>query len=111
MGVVGLIFFYAVLAAVIGGVVYLIYRNRHVFDHWGRAGAVSSRAKIEAVMGMDVRPESLPDDVQEAALLAWKNGNHQLALSLLYRGAIVWMVHRGDVPIEEGDTEGDMEDP
>lgn len=107
MGVFGLALFYLILAASIAGFVYLIYRNRHVFDSWGRGSAVNSQPKITAVMGMDVRPESLPDNVQEAALLAWKNGDHQLALSLLYRGSIMWMVHRGDIPIEEGDTEGD----
>ena len=107
MGAFGLAFFYLILATAIAGFAYLIYRNRHVFENWGRGGTIHSRTKIKAVMGMDVRPESLPDNVQEAALLAWENGDHQLALSLLYRGAIMWIVHRGDISIQEGDTEGD----
>ncbi len=59
------------------------------------------------MMGMSVTPESLPDDVVAAARKAWHAGNHQLALSYLYRGSITWLVHRADVPIAESDTEGD----
>ena len=56
---------------------------------------------------MEVSPESLPDDVVAAAREAWQQGECQLALSYLYRGSIAWFVHRADLPISEGDTEGD----
>lgn len=107
MGVFGVVLFYLVLTLIVGGIVYLVYKNRHIFDsiRVGRTGA--SGPKTTAVMGMNVSPESLPDDVAEAARKAWRDGDFQLALSLLYRGSIVWMIHRADLPIEEGDTEGD----
>jgi len=58
-------------------------------------------------MGMDVRPESLPDDIAAAARQAWSDGDTQLAMSLLYRGSIAWLVNSEALPIEESDTEGD----
>ena len=58
-------------------------------------------------MGMDVSPESIPDHLVDVARKAWKDGDYQLALSLLYRGAIAWLIDREDIPIEGGDTEGD----
>jgi len=93
---------------VVAGLVYLIIRNRHIFGSGsgGERGGVAE-PKTVAVMGMDVRPESLPDDVVAAARKAWSDGDTHLALSLLYRGSIAWLVHREDLPIEESDTEGD----
>lgn len=107
MAGLGTLLFYCVLVAVIAGVVYLIYINRHVFGMKGGGTMSRSDPRVTAVMGMDVSPESLPDDIAEAARVAWREGNYQLALSLLYRGSITWMIHRADVPIEESDTEGD----
>lgn len=108
MGLVGQIVFYVILTAVIAGLVYLIYKNRHIFQSGGRRGkGGGAKPKTEAVMGMDVRPESLPDDVVSAARKAWADGDAKLALSLLYRSSIAWLVHRADLPIEESDTEGD----
>jgi len=108
MGLLGTILFYIVLVAIIAGIVYLIIKNRHIFSGGVGTGRRSeARPKTEAIMGMDVRPESLPDDVVSAARAAWRDGDSHLALSLLYRGSIAWLVHRETLPIEESDTEGD----
>lgn len=107
MGVFGLILFYVILGLVIGGAIYLIYANRYVFQGVRVGRILPELPKTTAVMGMDVRLKSLPDDVAEAARKAWCDGDYQLALSLLYRGSIAWLIHRADLPIEEGDTEGD----
>lgn len=107
-GLIGNFLFYAVLAIVIGGLVYLIYKNRHLFGGAPSMGkSVSAVSRTREVMGMDVTPESLPSDVVAAARSAWQSGDHQLALSLLYRGSITWLVNRVELPIEESDTEGD----
>ena len=87
--------------------VWLIYRYRHLFGG-SRGGRVPSNATAaRVVMGMEVTPESLPDDVASTALRAWRDGRHHEALSLLYRGAISWMIRRGGVEIAESDTEND----
>ena len=108
MGVLGQVMFYIILAAAIGGLVYLIYRNRHLLGGMKSGGRIEpSAARTREVMGMDVTPESLPEDIVTAARGAWGSGDYQQALSLLYRGSIMWLVNRVDLPIEESDTEGD----
>lgn len=107
MGVVGQIVFYVILAAIIGGLVWLVYKNRHIFTSGGGSGDRKGRLATKEVMGMSVTPESLPVDIADAARDAWRSGDVQGALSLLYRGSIAWFVNHAHLAIDEGDTEGD----
>lgn len=59
------------------------------------------------LFGLDVRPESLPQDVAAAALQLARSGNLIAALSLLYRGALVTLLHRDQIELANGDTEAD----
>lgn len=59
------------------------------------------------VAGLDIRPESLPDDVAEAARQLLASGRHREALGLLYRGALSRLAHQSQIPFARGDTEGD----
>jgi hypothetical protein len=61
----------------------------------------------DALFGLAVTPESLPDDVAGAAARLARAGRLREALSLLYRAALSVLVHRDHVPLAEGDTEGD----
>jgi hypothetical protein len=61
----------------------------------------------DTLFGLNVAPESLPDDVAAAALAAARAGRAREALSLLYRGALSALVHRYEAPLQAGDTEGD----
>ena len=69
------------------------------------------RAKAESavshVRDLDVRPESLPDDVGAAAWALWQAGQVPSALSLLYRGALSRLIHKFKVPITSSATEGE----
>lgn len=67
-----------------------------------RGGALPSH-----VRDLDIRPESLPDDVGAAARRLWQDGQGRAALSLLYRGALSRLVHLHAVPIRSASTEGD----
>lgn len=69
-----------------------------------RAAAESA---VSHVRDLDVRPESLPDDVGAAAWALWQAGKVPAALSLLYRGALSRMIHRFGVPITASATEGE----
>lgn len=80
--------------------------------HWirVRAGAVKGNAAgppPSHVRDLDIRPESLPDDIGEAAARLWQKGEHRAALSLLYRGALSRLVHQHQVPIRAASTEGE----
>jgi hypothetical protein len=59
------------------------------------------------VQDLDIRPESLPDNIGVAARRLWDSGEHRAALSLLYRGLLSRLVHVHNVPIRDSSTEGD----
>ena len=100
------VLFYLIVTAVACLIGWFIYSNRHLFTG-AKLGASSNVPKIRSVMGMDVTPESLPDDVVNAARSAWDAGQHQLAMGLLYRGSISWFVNEMSLCIKESDTEQD----
>jgi hypothetical protein len=59
------------------------------------------------VRDLDIRPESLPDDIGASALEIWERGEHRMALALLYRGTLSRLAHVHEVPIRDASTEGD----
>ena len=59
----------------------------------------------ERVGALDVRPQSLPERIGEAALALWRQGRVREALSLLYRGALSRLIHQPAVPIRAAHTE------
>jgi hypothetical protein len=59
------------------------------------------------VRDLDIRPESLPDDIGAGAQGIWERGEHRTALALLYRGALSRLAHVHGVPIKDASTEGD----
>jgi hypothetical protein len=56
---------------------------------------------------LDLRPDSLPEDVGAAALALVEAGRLREALSLLYRGSLSRAVHRFGVSIAASFTEGE----
>jgi hypothetical protein len=61
------------------------------------------------LFGLDVSPESLPNDIAAAASDLVRQGRLRDALSLLYRGALSVLIHRHRVVVRAGDTESDCE--
>lgn len=83
--------------------------RRYLKGGAGRSG--SERLNLPTqVRGLDISPESLPDDIGAAAWALWQGGQLLEALSLLYRGALSMLVHRHQVPIRSSSTEGDCLD-
>ncbi len=82
----------------------LIRRRPRPVDDDGPAGRGPLPA---AVFGLDIRPESLPEDVAGAAWSAWERGEPDNAMGLLYRAAIAFLVRREGLPVRESWTEGD----
>lgn len=73
-----------------------------------RAGPKTAAETLPThVRDLDIRPESLPDDIGVAALDLWQRGDHRAALALLYRGLLSRLVHAHRVPIRDSSTEGD----
>jgi len=105
----GNVLFWGILITAIVLLVVWLVKNWHQIT--GRKGTreveEAEAAAAKTVMGMDVTPESLPKDLVTKAREAWMAGDHHLALSLLYRGSLEWMVNKARLPIAESDTEHD----
>ena len=88
-------------------VAVLLVSGRHLIQLQAlrRRGALPTA--VSHVRDLDVRPESLPDDVGAAAWTLWQAGQVRAALSLLYRGALSRLIHRHQVPITASATEGE----
>jgi hypothetical protein len=59
------------------------------------------------VRDLDIRPESLPEDVGAASLELWSKAEHRAALALLYRGCLSRLAHVHAIPIRDSSTEGE----
>src|SRR5689334_10076767 len=94
-----------ILAAVLVGLLLIyilrVVRSRGLPEQAGKFVAPSH------VRDLDIRPESLPDDIGGTARLLWDQGEHRAALALLYRGLLSRLVHVHSVPIRDSSTEGD----
>ena len=78
---------------------------------WIKVRAGSGRHRVVPLPShigeLDIRPESLPDDIGSAVAGLWQRGQQRPALSLLYRGALSRLVHLHEVPIRSASTEGE----
>ena len=90
-------------------VIFYLFRYR---DYWldiiqGNESNKDTSDMPETLFGLDIRQQSLPDDIQAEAHLLWQSSLHREAVSLLYRGAlaILFKQYRFDLPA--GATEHD----
>ncbi len=91
----------AVVVGLLG--IYLVRLTRE-----RRAGTLpQSLTAPTHVRDLDIRPESLPDDVGAASRALWDRGEHRAALALLYRGCLSRLAHVHGVPIRDSTTEGE----
>ena len=93
-------------AAVALAVLLVVYIVRMVRQH----GVPRREDRFVApthVRDLDIRPESLPDNIGIAARVLWDRGEHRAALALLYRGMLSRLAHVHRVPIRDSSTEGD----
>lgn len=92
------------LAAIIG---WLILNHKRWLG-WLRIS--TARMPIQpapTLFGLDIQPESLPDNISQAAWKLWQDGQQRLALSLLYRGALAYWIAREKIALGANATEGD----
>jgi phosphatidylglycerophosphate synthase len=103
---IGYVIFWAVVAFAVWKLIEFIIKYRHTLKtRLGTKAAIKPAAK--SVMGLDVTPESLPDDVVRVAREKWEEGDFHGALSLLYRGSLSWLLVHAALPVRDSDTEGD----
>lgn len=95
-----------VVAAIILAAVLTVYLVR-LFAQRQRVPRQDAGPQPAHVRGLDIRPESLPQDIGAAALALWRSGDVRGALALLYRGLLSRAVHVHDVTVKASSTEGE----
>ncbi len=98
-----------IVAWVLGGVLVIalvVLLVRQLEKNQWRLWKLPKSDRAETLFGLDVRAESLPDDVAASASVLLARGDRRAALSLLYRGALIFLIDDGKVEISRGDTEG-----
>ncbi len=104
-----------VWAAAIGAVAWLIYHYRQgiraLFTSVDLARHKKPKvAAPEVMFGLDVRQESLPDDIPAEASALWSKGEFRAALGLLYRATLSELIHRYEFEFHPGHTERECAD-
>lgn len=96
-------------AVVIIALIYLIIRFRHYLPAF-KLNDIKQHKKAttpDILFGLELDPDSLPDDVGQYAWLLWQQDKFIAALSLLYRGALSTLVNRDGLRLSNAATEGD----
>lgn len=91
-------------------VAYLIYhfsRNSQWMQFSASSGRDKKRELPATLFGLNVRADSLPDDIGQAVLSKLADGDLRGALSLLYRGSLVRLVVEHQLDIPSSATEGE----
>lgn len=91
---------------VLGLGIYLL-KNRHTW--LGTRDRDAKPAEPPATLfGMDLQPDSLPDDIAAEARRLWQAGQGRAALGLLYRGSLSRLVNEYQLALHDSMTEGDI---
>jgi hypothetical protein len=96
--------FWLVIVAMVALLAIYLFRMFADRRDWARAARAMAPTHVQ---DLDIRPESLPEDVGAAARALWDGGQQRAALSLLYRGLLSRLVHVHGVEIKQSSTEGD----
>lgn len=89
-------------AAMLG---WFLWRIRGLFGLGRRLGPAFEAPT--SLFGLDLRPESLPGDVDAAARALFREGRFRAALALLYRASLSRLVGGFGLDVPSGATEGD----
>lgn len=96
------------IAVLVAIVLAIIYRHKILALLRPARRQHKVAAPPDVLFGLDIRPESLPDDIAGAARQLWQQGYAREALSLLYRGALVILTRDQQLEIHASHTEGDI---
>ncbi len=92
------------ITAAICLVAWLLYRYRGKFGAFGRKPRAAAATEVA---GLDIRPETLPEDVADTVRRLWAQGERRAALALLYRATLSRLVNQDGLLLTKGATEGD----
>lgn len=96
------------IAVIVLLIMAFVYRKRILALLKPPKRKVPATPPPDVLFGMDIRPESLPDDIAAASQRLWESGQHREALSLLYRGALMRLTRHDHLNVQASHTEGDI---
>jgi hypothetical protein len=99
--------------AIIGIAGYLIWqvlKYLEVITPKQSTRAEQNEPTPEMLFGLDVREDSIPDDLQARALRLWQEGRQRDAAGLLYRSTLSLLIHRFSFRFYDGYTEQECAD-
>ena len=91
-----------------GALIWLIWKIIQIVMDERKRGAFykSQKPELQSFMGMDLREDSLPDDIAGAAIELIRSGDIRGGISLLYRACLVKFIN-GGLRLRDSDTEAD----
>ncbi len=98
---------WAVLAALLA---FVLWRYREWLQTFGeRIGLPTRRRSVapQQLFGLELAPETLPDDVASEAERLWAE-QPRAALGLLYRALLSRLLHEHRLPLKQSHTEGEV---
>lgn len=85
--------------------IFIVYYRKY----WIRYLTKSSKEKQtnipDVLLGVEISPDTLPDDVAQSALQLWRHGDERQALSLLFRASLVKLFLDSNINLSNGLTE------
>lgn len=103
----GEIILWGIGLVVVAFLLYHFSRNAGWMQAFNTGPKRDKRRLPTELFGLDVRPDSLPEDIPAEALQQLKAGQSRAALSLLYRGALVRLISDHQLEIPGSATEGE----
>jgi len=87
-------------------IAYVIYYFRDALATVGRRRPSEETVTTPDILfGLDLRKESLPDDVPSEVAALWRQGKHREAVGLLYRATLSGLIHQYSFEYFDGYTE------
>ncbi|MEX1032410.1 MAG: DUF4129 domain-containing protein [Cellvibrionaceae bacterium] len=86
---------------------YVVYRFRDALAIvlGARPTKAVEHQRPEVLFGLDLRRESLPEDVPGQVMSLWRGGKHREAVGLLYRATLSGLIHQFSFEFFDGYTE------
>lgn len=90
-------------------IVYFLYRYREQLVKAAKnlAGIKKKESLPDTIFGLDVKQESMPDDIVASAKRLWAEGQSRSAIALLLRSSLFNLINEYQCDFNQGDTENE----
>lgn len=88
---------------------FLFHYRKAIKALFGKSGSstATQASRPDVMFGLDIRKESIPEDICEQVLTYWQQMKYRQALNLLYRGTLSRLVHDYEFQFSDGATENE----